>query len=385
MVLGLAIATGLIVSMQLPLLHQRATSHAVLALLSTHEATTPLDWPIIGNAAVDIPAYGVLVRHHDSVVPIASLTKMMTAYVTLQRLPLGPGESGPCITTTANDLLTYQADQLRGDSSAAVVVGEQLCEFDLLSGLLVHSAANYADLLASMVSGSTINFVATMNATAAQLGLSNTHYADPSGILSESVSTAGDQARLAVLLMNSALVRAIVDQTNVRLPVAGVVSSFTPLVGVDNVIGVKSGRTIAAGGCDVMAMTFQQSGYTRVVYSVVLGQRGGDLLGPAGLAALALSRSALQQRIEQSFNAGSTFGWIGWGSRVVPFGFASNYQIWRWAPKDSAPFTLDFKVLTKTIRRGEVVGWLNVPGHEPRLKLVAQRTISPPTLFQRLL
>ena len=49
------------------------------------------------------------------------------------------------------------------------------------------------------------------------------------------------------MLMKSPLVRAIVDQTSVTLPVAGTVSSFTPFVGVDNVIGVKSGRTAAAG------------------------------------------------------------------------------------------------------------------------------------------
>ena len=385
MLLGLAIAVGLILAMQVPLLHQRATSHSALSTLTGHRVAAPLAWPVIGNAAVDIPAYGVLVRHHDAAVPIASLTKMMTAYVVLRHLPLTLGEIGPCVTVTANDLLTYKTDQLKGESRAAVAVGEQLCEFDLLSGLLVHSAANYADLLASMVSSSPLDFVAMMNATAGQLGLRYTHYADSSGVSDASVSTAGDQAQLAVLLMKSPLVRAIVDQTSVTLPVAGVVSSFTPFVGVNNVVGVKSGRTSAAGGCDVMAMTFQQGGRTHIIYAAVLGQRGGDLLGPAGLAALALSTSALDQRVEQSFRAGSTFGWIGWGSRVVPFGFATTSQIWSWQTEDSNPFTLDMKTFTRTIRRGDVVGWLNVPGRSHRLKLIAQRTVSPPTLWQRVL
>ena len=185
--------------------------------------------------------------------------------------------------------------------------------------------------------------------------------------------------------MKSPLVRAIVDQTTVTLPVAGTVSSFTPFVGVNNVVGVKSGRTSAAGGCDVMAMTFQQGGRTHIIYSVVLGQRGGDLLRPAGLAALELSTSALDLRVEQSFKVGSTFGWIGWGSRVVPFGFAATTHIWSWQPKDSAPFTLDMKTFTRTIRRGDVVGWLRVPGRSHRLKLIAQRSVSPPTLWQRVL
>lgn len=384
MVLGLAIAGALIVSMQLPLLHEPSTAHARRGSI-TKVVVTPLAWPTVGNAAVDIPAYGVLVRHHDPVVAIASLTKMMTAYVVLHYLPLARGESGPCVTVSSNDLLDYQSQRLQGDSSAAVAIGEQLCEFDLLSGLLVHSAANYADILASMVSSSPSDFVAMMNATALDLGLERTRYADATGVSSASVSTAGDQARLAVLLMKSPLVRGIVDQVNVNLPVAGIVSSFTPYVGEDNVVGVKSGRTVAAGGCDVMAMTFQQGGHTHIVYTVVLGQRGGDLLGPAGAAALALSTSALANRVVLKFTAGRTLGWVGWGSHVAPYAVASDHQVWWWAQRSKVPLVAHFKVFTRTIRRGDVVGWLDVPGLTHRLKLVARRTASPPTLWQRVL
>ena len=96
-----------------------------------------------------------------------------------------------------------------------------------------------------------------MNEEAQTLGLTGTTYVDVTGLSSDDVSTPLDQARLAVLLMKSPLVRSIVDQTSVTLPFAGVEDSFTPDVGIDNVIGVKSGRTLAAGGCDVMAMTFQ--------------------------------------------------------------------------------------------------------------------------------
>ena len=45
---------------------------------------------------------------------------------------------------------------------------------------------------------------------------------------------------------------------------------------------MKSGRTDEAGGCDVLALTFEQGGLTRIIYAVVLGQRGGDLLDPGG-------------------------------------------------------------------------------------------------------
>ena len=85
--------------------------------------------------------------------------------------------------------------------------------------------------------------MARMNETAKPLGLHNTHYADDTGVSDNSVSTALDQAKLATVLMRSPLVRSIVDQTMVDLPVAGFVNSFTPLVGSKDVVGVKSGRT----------------------------------------------------------------------------------------------------------------------------------------------
>ena len=91
---------------------------------------------------------------HDSVVPIASLTKMMTAYVVLKKLPLAQGETGPCITVTSDDVANYEQMKSATSRAVLVVAGEQLCEIDLLNGLLVHSASNYAVLLANMVAAS---------------------------------------------------------------------------------------------------------------------------------------------------------------------------------------------------------------------------------------
>jgi D-alanyl-D-alanine carboxypeptidase (penicillin-binding protein 5/6) len=254
-----------------------------------------------------------------------------------------------------------------------------------LNGLLVHSAGNYAELLAVLVSGSISTFVAHMNAGATALGLLHTHYDDVSGYSPLSVSTALDQAMLAVIVMRSSLVRAIVNQPTVTLPVAGTVNSFTPLVGVDNVVGVKSGRTDAAGGCDVLAMTFDQGGVTRIIYAVVLGQRGGDLLTPAGQAALALARSALANRLLIVYAEGTVVGDIGWGPRTVAFGFARTSVVTVWAPRTSRSAMISMRPISRTIRKGEVVGWLRVKGLSRSIALVALKSLSPPTLWQRLL
>ncbi len=206
-------------------------------------------------------------------------------------------------------------------------MGEQLCESQLLEGVLVHSAANYAVMLANMVGDSNTDFVAQMNEEAQKLGLLLTTYVDVTGLSDEDVSTATDQARLAAVLMTSALVRSIVIQTSVVLPVGGVENSFTPDVGMDDVIGVKSGRTLAAGGCDVMAVTFQDGDATRVLYAVVLGQQGGDLLTPAGEAALALADSAVASRQHYTLAAHRAFGEIAYDGRRVGFGLTSVARV----------------------------------------------------------
>lgn len=387
MVLGAALAMGLMLSMQVPLLHRSAAATMTLAPVgSAPGATTPIAWPLVGSAALVIPSLGVSKSWNDRVMPIASLTKMMTAYVALKRLPLAPGQTGPCVTVSASDVIAYRQMVATDQSSILVVSGESLCEFDLLDGLLVHSASNYAALLATMVSPTMSDFLALMNQTAAALQLTGTTYADVSGYADGSVSTALDQAKLAILLMKSPLVRSIVSQPSVTLPVAGTVGSFTPYVGIDNVIGVKSGRTSAAGGCDVMAMTFQQGASTQILYAVVLGQRGGDLLGPAGDAALALANSALARHLHHVFAKGAIVGTLNWGGRDVPFGPAARDQIWWWSAQKRLSLTLDMKRLTGTVHRGDVVGWLVVRGATSgRFALSAERTASPPSLWQRLL
>ncbi|NNN01102.1 MAG: D-alanyl-D-alanine carboxypeptidase [Acidimicrobiaceae bacterium] len=386
MFLGALIATALVVSMQLPLMG-RASAFTTTArsITSAAGSVPPLAWPSQGSAALLIPSLGVQRTWHDRVVPIASLTKMMTAYVTLQALPLSPGTEGPCVTVGPADVATYAQMNSVDESSARVVDGEQLCEQQLLEGLLVHSAGNYAVLLSRLVSGSSSAFVERMNQTAAALGLSSTHYADESGFSSQSVSSALDQAKLARWLMKSALVRSIVIQPTVTLPVAGTLSTFTPLVGTDHVIGVKSGRTEAAGGCDVMAMTFVQGGQTRVIYAVILGQRSGNMLTPAGAAALALANSALANRVAHVFVRGSVVGRIGWGLQTSDVVVAHRATAYWWAPRRQLPYRIAISSFSKPIRRGEQVGWLEVRGLvSTRIELVAARSVSAPSIWQRL-
>ena len=124
-----------------------------------------LPWPATGQGAIAVPAIGVSVASGpEQPAPVASLTKLMTAYVVLHDHPLAPHEPGPTITVTQADVDDYDNDTVDDDANAQVTLDERLTEQQVMSGLLVHSADNYADLLARWDAGSIPAFVAKMNA-----------------------------------------------------------------------------------------------------------------------------------------------------------------------------------------------------------------------------
>ncbi len=266
---------------------------AVTPLLTSKVAVPPqavtLPWPATGQAAVAVPSIGIdMASGAEQPVPVASLTKLMTAYVILRDHPLGLHEAGPDITVTQEDVVDYNQDTVNDDSNAQVAVGEQLTEQQVLGGLLVHSADNYADLLARWDAGSTTAFVAKMNAAAAQLGMVHSHFADASGISPASVSTAADVLKVAAPDMADPTFASIVRLTSITLPVAGTLSTYTPLIGLRGIIGVKSGFTTTAGGCDVLGVVSTVHGRPVLLLAAVTGQMGVQVLAQAGLHGLAL-------------------------------------------------------------------------------------------------
>ncbi len=278
--------------------------------LTTAVATSPLAWPGQGSGAVAIPSLSVAVRSAaQPEVPIASITKLMTVWVALHRRPLRGGQLGPCLVVSPAEVAQYREEVATGQSTVKIAVGLRLCENIILRGLLVHSAADYAHLLVDLTGWSQATFVRIMNRDAGILGLTHTQYVEPTGIDARDRSTALDQATLAIdLLAAEPVVRSIVRLPAIRLPVAGWQGSFTPDVGQGGVVGVKSGYTPEAGGCDVMAVTFSAQGRTLTIYSVVLGQTGSNPLGEAGANALALARSAWAS---VRAPARSGFTWVG--------------------------------------------------------------------------
>lgn len=259
-----------------------------------------LPWPDVGQAALAVPARGLLVESGpERPVPIASLTKIMTAYVILHDHPLSTMAQGPTVTIDSEDVTEAEAESTAGDSYVTVQAGEGLTERQLLNGLLVHSANNLADVLADWDAGSVPTFVTRMNAEAAALGMRDTHYTDANGLDASTVSTAGDQLRLAVAAMAVPTFAAVVAQPSVVMPLAGLVPNFVPSIGTDGIVGVKSGFTDAAMGCLVMAAERPVGGHEVLVMAAVTGQSGLaplDTANTADLSVIDAAAGVLQER-----------------------------------------------------------------------------------------
>lgn len=252
-----------------------------------------LSWPREGQAAVEVEGVGSFGTAGASTpVPIASVAKMMTAYLTLREYPLAAGEEGFTMTVTRAEVAEEERRVDLDQSTVAVRAGERISERQALEALLLPSANNIAAMLAVHDAGAVAAFVARMNATARALGMSATTYTDPSGFTPSTVSTATDQLKLAALAMREPAFAAIVDEPSARLPVAGRVYNYNSLVGEDGYVGIKTGSDTAAGGCLVFAKRVVIGGRAATVLGVVLGQREGSLIDAALASARALGDSA---------------------------------------------------------------------------------------------
>ena len=242
-------------------------------------------WPAYGQAAFveeGQPEIDAGPDQHPAA--IASIAKVMTAYLVLQDRPLRLGENGPTITLTEAD--ADDTDHRRGQDESVVSIadGEQLTELQALQALLLPSANNIAAVLAHWDAGSEERFVARMNATAKSLGMTHTHYTDPSGYDDATVSTAADQVRIVDRAMRLPVFASIVATPTATLPVAGTVHNTNTLLGHDGFVGVKTGSTDAAGGCFAFRAIRSIGGRRVTITGVVLGQPGHDQIA-AGLAA----------------------------------------------------------------------------------------------------
>jgi D-alanyl-D-alanine carboxypeptidase (penicillin-binding protein 5/6) len=219
--------------------------------------------------------------------PIASITKLMTVLVALER-------ADPDDVVTVGAIATAV-----GESTIGLRDGERISVGDLATAALVQSANDAATALAVHVGGGSVStFVSLMNAKARALRLRDTQFVNPSGLDAPGhLSSARDVTRLARIAMKNPFVRRTVRLRGADI--AGGRRLFTwndLLASVPGLLGVKTGHTGGAGWSQVAAA--RRNGVT--IYATVLGgptrgQRNEDL---AELLAWGVSRYRLVEAVD---------------------------------------------------------------------------------------
>ncbi len=368
--------------------------HPTLATFHTVEALDPkLPWPATGEAAVAIPAIGYSAESGpEQPVPVASMTKVMTAYIVLKDHPLTAGDNGPDISITPADAADYTTDVVTTQASVLIRAGEVLTERQMLQGMLVHSANDLAYALACWDAGSLPAFVAKMNATAASLGMTQTHYADASGYTAKSVSTASDLLKVTSAAMAIPLFSQTVTMPDITLPLNGTVSSYTPLLpgttyGAPGVVGVKSGYTTAAGGGDILAYQGSFGSHRFLVLAAVTTQRGPTVLLAAGKIDLAIARAATAGVVSiPVVSAGERVATASIPGKKVPVIAASSGSMLAWPGQQIRQSLVVTRHLTVGARAGSPVGTAlySLGEQQVAVPVHTKERIPAPTLSQRL-
>lgn len=348
----------------------------------TRRLTPPVwHWHTTAGSAEVAFADGPPIFQHAATLPrpIASTTKMMTAYLVLHDPAMKLSRR---VTITPSEVLNDRQGLLKDDSEVPLKAGQVVTVQDLLWALMLPSADDAAWVLARVQgNGNPRLFIDAMNRAAARLGMHHTHYVDPDGVNRLGYSTAKDLMKLIRVDMTNREFRRLVSTKRVSTPGFGPLTNLNLLLWqYPGAIGIKTGWTPYAGSCLAFAARRRLGSQTVTLYGVVLGEPS---FGPMFLD------------VENLLNTGFQTPW----TTIVPSG---TIVARRAAKGPGAPRWLTFrtsaalgavdtggtveiqyrwKALT-TWQRNQVVGWARVheEGWQPGawIPIRANQTYHPP-------
>jgi D-alanyl-D-alanine endopeptidase (penicillin-binding protein 7) len=239
-----------------PSMPSRAAAGLFLAVLALQATAKPLRDPKLKSSSVlviDQRDSSVLYsRNSDVPMPIASITKLMTALVVIEaKQPLDEP-----IQITAAD-----RDLPKGGFSR-LAVGTTLTRGDLMHLALMSSENRAAHALANNYPGGMPAMVAAMNAKAAMLGMTNSHFVDPTGLSSQNVASPADLSKLVIAASHNPRIREYSTDKSYAVKVQRHMVQFRNTDNLVanptwNIIVQKTGYINEAGKCLVMAAVIE--------------------------------------------------------------------------------------------------------------------------------
>ncbi|MFD6227275.1 hypothetical protein ACFWFZ_10375 [Streptomyces sp. NPDC060232] len=359
----------------------------------TFEGAAPqLPWPTEGQAYMAAAGLGTLGQSGEQKpVPIASVTKSMTAYIILRDHPIKKGEQGAMIDVDKTAETEGKKNNSTDNESTLDTVkeGDKISEYDAIAALMIPSANNIARLLARWDSGSQEAFVKKMNDTAKELGMTNTTYTDPSGLDATTVSTAEDQVKLGLKLVEIETLLDITKKPNWVDPSGKNWRNWNGLTGPSGALGIKTGTTTKAGGNLLFAAQKKIGNTNQLIVGAVLGQHKPSIIDTV-LAASKQLMTATQKSLDGAIvvKKGQVVGYVddGLGGRT-PVVATADVQAIGWAS-----LTVDVKLadgggkVPQTAKAGTEVGLLTVGEGASQVKVpvALQSDLASPGIGSKL-
>lgn len=340
-----------------------------------------LTWPAAGSASVAVAGIDGVVASSVEPAQMASITKVVTALLVLDQMPLAVGEQGPEFRFTSRDRSAYWGYLDNNESALDVPVGGSLTQYQLLEGMLVGSANNYADRLAGNLWPTDAVFANAANSWLSGHGVPGVSVVEPTGLDPRNTASPDALIALAKRAMAEPVIAEIVAKPAVDLPGAGLVTNTNGLLVDAGVVGIKTGSLdsytlLSAKDVIVGATTVR-------LYSAVLGQPDDESRLAASRTLYAETELALQP--VPSVTKGTVAGHVVtvWGEDVaIVTRDDSNVILWNGGVGAVAT---DFS-LGDAREKGAEVGTLSVQGPldavATPLELAAD--VEPPSAWWRL-
>lgn len=335
-------------------------------------------WPATGSAAVGVEGIGATAASTDKTAQIASITKVVTALLVLDEMPLAVGEQGPKYFFSSSDYARYVAN---GESALKVPVGGSLTQYQLLEGMLIGSANNYADRLASELWPTDAVYAAAANQWLSDNGLEGITVVNPSGFSKGNKATPAALLALADKALQNPVIAEIVAKKSVKLPGAGTVKNTNALLADPGVVGIKTGTLSTYSSLTAKDITIGDT--TVRTYASVLGQKNNAARVAAARALYAQLETELQPTT--AVPAGTHAGGVttAWGEKVDVV-TASDAQVVLWNGA-SAAATVNVDLGDKS-EKGDIVGSLVVTGplNSQTVELALAEDVEGPSPWWRL-
>lgn len=328
----------------------------------------PFSIPSTGSFAVYSSVADTIVAEHrsDLIVSSASTMKLLTAIVVLEQIPYDEQKT---FTINAEDVGFYEYHVSQNGSNVPVSIGQTYTYKNMLQALLIASANNIADTLAVRAYGSIDEFIRAANIYLGREGIESTNLADPSGLASQSTTTAADMIEIAELTKQIPVLDEITGQKQFIWQGLQYVNTNRSL-GIEGINGLKTGTTDLAGACLVTSATLDD-GLGEVLIAIY-GQPSRDLVHSYTQEYVRTVKQNITERT--IISQGQTVGLatLPWGDEVA-LKSTSDLKVTAWKGSDVYPV---FKA-----RQAESVATASVENTSVPLELASELP-KPPLLWR---